>query len=119
MTNGIKSIELPLVLIPYYRAMPGVHPEHSVTVTMPQITEQFIPVFSSEELLSAGMASIGITEYKIKEIDNLKVAIASIKEQGCRIMLDPHVVDGKTRWTELGREEDEEEIESRPERRRS
>lgn len=75
--------------------------DQPVILTMPNNPSHFVPVFSTESDLRAAMLQAQQKTYKIKQItDGLDFA-KSIIEAKCRIMLDPRVVDGNTRWTEI------------------
>lgn len=61
----------------------------------------FIAIFSTMKKLEQSMEFAGVKEYSIKQIDDGIDFIDSIKEQGGRIMLDPYIVNGNTRFTEI------------------
>lgn len=61
----------------------------------------FIVVYSTLEKLRDAMEHQNIQDYKIKHIDNGRGFATSVVEGGFRIMLDPYVVDGKVKWTEV------------------
>jgi len=68
---------------------------------VPEARQQFVTVFTRLEELEATMIILGIGDYKVKQVNDLNEFVASIVEQGCRVMLDPHLHDEKVRWTEL------------------
>ena len=89
--NGIEEkVDQPVLL-----ELPS-HPGH-----------RWVIVFSEEEALHGAMKTCGITDYKIKLIQDGSEFLASIFDSGTgfRVMLDPRVVeiDGekRTRWTEV------------------
>lgn len=63
---------------------------------------KWVTVFSTVEKLHEMMELCGVKDYKIKHIQDGKEFAFSILEDGrYRIMLDPRMVDGKVRWTEV------------------
>lgn len=72
-----------------------------VLIEMPDIRQRFVAAFTHVDKLRASMEEIGIEGYVIKQVTNTLDFIASIREAGCRVMGDPYVIDGRTRWFEL------------------
>ena len=108
-----------LYLIPYYREMPGIHPESPVLVHLTNIPgEHFVAIFTKEQDLHDAMRLFGVYTYKIKKVDDLTECITSIREAGVRVMMNPHVVDGSTRWTEICLDDEHEEFAKKPEVRK-
>jgi hypothetical protein len=63
--------------------------------------EKFAMAFSNMDALIREMERIEIKEYKVKEIMNMSEFLLSLQEAGYRLMIDPYIHEGKTRWTEL------------------
>jgi hypothetical protein len=61
----------------------------------------FVPIFSDEDKLRESMVRSKISEYDIKIVQDGVDFVDSIAEQGLRIMLDPYIHNGNTRWTEV------------------
>ena len=70
-------------------------------VEMPENPNLWIPVFSTVSALEAHCERVGITEYKIKKIDDGFDFIDSLTPYGIRIMANPYIFNGNTRWTEV------------------
>ena len=62
----------------------------------------FVPLFSSAEKLKRFLEEAEHTDkVQVKQIQSQMDFMQSVVMQGCKVMLDPHGVDGKTRFTEL------------------
>jgi hypothetical protein len=85
---------------------------------MTNIPELFVPFFTSKEKLDEGVLHLCILPDNIKQVDDPNEAVASIREQGCRVMVDPYIHNGKTRWTELFRENEQDEFTQKEEYKR-
>jgi len=58
----------------------------------------FLPIYSTVEKLEASMEFMKVPDYKIKHIDDGLDFIKSLEGQVV-VALDPHVVNGNTRFT--------------------
>lgn len=65
----------------------------------------WVPVFTEEQALQAWLAAnfqpAVLTLIKLQKIDDGIDFLASLEEQGIRVMFDPYQVGDKTRWTEI------------------
>jgi hypothetical protein len=97
-----------MLLLSPFREVPEAPCDQPVLMQTPN--EQFVMVFSSEEKLRTEMKIVGVTNYKIKQVNDEKDFIQSCRGQGVRIALDVSVdvVGNKTRWTELALDTTEE-----------
>lgn len=86
-----------MLLIPFVNDQP-------VIINMPGVTMQFVPFYSTVEKLYESMRYMGYDDYNIKQVDNIKECVSSIVDYGLRVMLDPYIHNGNTRWTELTKE---------------
>jgi hypothetical protein len=85
-----------------FQEVPAAPCDQPVFIQMPNIETLFVAVFDDEDKLHKSMEEVGITDYKIKQVTDVKDFIESVCSQGCRIMLNPWRTDnGTTRWTEL------------------
>jgi hypothetical protein len=75
--------------------------EQPCFVEMPNNSQIWIAVFSTNNKLNRSCAELGIVDYVIKEITDGNDFLESIVKLDIRIMLDPYVVENKTRWTEV------------------
>jgi hypothetical protein len=90
------------LLLSPFREVPGAPCDQPVFIQMPNIQTMFVAVFDSEDKLRQSMEECGVTDYKIKKVDDAEEFIESVCSQGCRIMFNPYRTDrGTTRWTEL------------------
>ena len=75
--------------------------EQPVLVFIEQIP--FLPIFTTEARLRQTMQDIGISDYKIKQIEDGREFLESVIDQ-IRIASDPWITDrGTTRFTEVKR----------------
>ena len=72
-----------------------------VFVTMPDVAEMFVPIFTTRERLDAEMERIGVLHYTPKFITDGPDFVSSVIGAGARIMLDPRPEGGRTCWTEI------------------
>lgn len=70
-------------------------------VQMQDSSDYWLLIFSSVNALEYHCEKMGMTEYKIKHIDDGFDFIQSVREGGVRIMANPYFINGKTRWTEV------------------
>ena len=61
----------------------------------------WVPVFDDEEYIHKWLAIAGIADYKLKQITDGLEFLASLEDQGIRVMLNPRQVGLKIRWTEV------------------
>jgi hypothetical protein len=62
--------------------------------------QRFVPVYSSEDKLRASMVECGWDqEYTIKQVTDGRDFLDSLNEARVFVCLDPHLVDGVTRFT--------------------
>lgn len=90
-----------MLLLSPFRQVPGAPCDQPVLLAVPDATQKFVAIFTVLEELEATMMILGIADYKIKEVTDVNDFVASIVEQDCRVMLDPHLHGEKVRWTEL------------------
>ena len=86
-----------------FREAAGAPMDQPVLINPPgQADPLFVMTFSSVEKLEAWMKVINVTDYKIKQVDDPGDFIESVvTDNSLRIMHDPYVHNGNTRWTEL------------------
>lgn len=72
-----------------------------VLIEMPDIKQRFVAAFTHVDKLRLSMYLLGIEGYVIKQVTDTLDFIKSVREGGCRVMGDPYVIDGRTRWFEL------------------
>ncbi len=94
-TGKISQVTVIGSLIPWQRGQP-------VFMTVPGSPHTYLPIFSTEEKLRQVMQEISITGYSIKQIDDTDEFLSSVP-QHIPVIVDPHRVGDKTRWTELSR----------------
>lgn len=63
--------------------------------------QPFVGVFSTAAKLAESMGQMQVQNYRLKQIANPDDFLNSVTGQQVRICLDPRVVNGKTRFTEL------------------
>ena len=81
--------------------MPFSYTEQPLLVEMPGNPNKWLPIFSSVGALEKHCERIGIKDYKIKKIDDGLDFLYSIKPYGIRVMANPFIFNGNTRWTEI------------------
>lgn len=85
------------MLLPFYREQPSL-------VNVPGSDLYYIPIFGTEEELRASL-TVGEVQFdKIKQIEpNVPEFLQSLAEATIplRLMVNPHFVNGKLRWSEL------------------
>lgn len=70
--------------------------------------QPFVGLFSSPSRLAEAMHVVSVRNYRLKQVASAEAFLDSLDGQQVRICLDPRVVGGKTRFTELVWEEAEE-----------
>lgn len=70
-------------------------------VKMPENPHFWVVVFTTKAKLEESCVELGIADYTIKQVIDGRDFVDSIVEGGTGIMLDPYVVENKTRWTEV------------------
>lgn len=70
-------------------------------VELPDNPNKWIVVFSNVDALKKSCEFLNIKDYKIKRIDDGLDFIDSLKPYGIRVMANPYVINGNTRWTEV------------------
>lgn len=63
--------------------------------------QPFVGLYSNRKLLQDAMKSIGVEKYTLRQIVDQSDFIKSVREQGVRIIVNPMVSQGKTRFTEV------------------
>lgn len=67
-------------------------------VMIPDFADQCLPIFTTEENLRRSMREIGAMFDSIKTISDGPEFLDSVPEV-IPVVLDPHLKDGRTRWT--------------------
>ncbi len=79
-----------------------VRPDGSpVALRLPGNPSTFVMLFDDAEALRREMDRIHTTDYLIKRVTDGREFVADARACGLRIMLNPYVVNGNTRWTEI------------------
>lgn len=98
-SNVVKEIDITGYATPFYKD------EHPVIVELEG--HLFISVFSTKEKCDAAIERMGLLTTKVKQVDDSREFLDSIREANAsganlRVMVDPYIVDGaKTRFTEI------------------
>jgi hypothetical protein len=83
-------------LVPFY-ALDG----SPVPLVLPGNSSFFIPCFDDDDKLREMLKVTKITGYEIKQITDPEEFVFQVTQSGMRIMYNPHIVEGHTRWTEI------------------
>ena len=77
------------------------HPNNQpCLVQMPDNPNYWALAYSNVEALENSCKYLGFTDYKIKHIDDGFEFVKSLSDFGVRVMANPYMINGKTRWTE-------------------
>lgn len=90
-----------MLLLSPFQEVPSAPCDQPVLIGVSEATQKFVAVFDDENELEALMLAIGVGDYKIKRVTDVNDFVASIVEQGLRVMLNPHFHGDRVRWTEL------------------